>query len=601
MKSFMNLLKIMRGKIVIYLAALAAVAVAGLIAFVGPQVVRVTIDSIIGDKPFELPVFLMNIIEQLGGRDGLREKIWLCALALLTLSFSEGFFIFLKGRWSAVASESIVKGLRDRVYNHLQRLPFDYHVKANTGDLVQRCTTDVDTIRQFLAVQLVEVGRTVIIVSLALFFMFRLNVNMTLISMAAIPFIFLLSLIFFFYIKKHFKISDEADGEMSSVLQENLAGVRVVRAFARQEYETAKFDEKNKEYKRVTFHLMRLFAVYWSISDLLCMLQVGAVLVTGAFMAYKGQMTIGTLVVFLSYEAMLLWPIRQLGRIISDMGKALVAIERIFEILDEPVEEDSELSFTPDIKGQISFENVSFGYSPGNDILKDLSFEVKKGETVAILGVTGSGKSSLVHLLPRLYDYDRGSIKIDGMELKEIDKSWIRDRVGIVLQEPFLYSKNIMDNIKLASRNVREEEIFEATRTASIHDVIESFEKGYNTAVGERGFTLSGGQKQRLAIARTLIKNCPVLIFDDSLSAVDTETDAQIRMALKSRENRATTIIISHRVSTLSEADRIFVLDQGRLIQSGTHDELLKVEGLYKRIWQIQNSLEDEMREKICS
>jgi ATP-binding cassette subfamily B protein len=323
------------------------------------------------------------------------------------------------------------------------------------------------------------------------------------------------------------------------------------------------------------------------------------VLVGGAYFASLGSISLGTLVVFLSYTQMLIWPVREMGRILTDMGKAQVALGRIEEILEQENETEEHDVQQPEIHGEVELRNVSFAYDNGQEVLKNVSFKVKPGQVVAILGPTGSGKTSLMHLLARLYDYNSGSITLDGVELKQIDKKWLRKHVGLVLQEPFLFSKNLKENIRLARSNARELEVFEAARMASVHDVILDFEQGYETAVGEKGVTLSGGQKQRVAIARTLLRKCPIVIFDDSLSAVDTETDAAIRLALR-QKNRATTFMISHRLTTLAGADLILVLDEGKLVQAGTHGELLQQEGLYRKVWSIQNSLEDEMKQNIA-
>jgi ATP-binding cassette subfamily B protein len=290
-----------------------------------------------------------------------------------------------------------------------------------------------------------------------------------------------------------------------------------------------------------------------------------------------------------------------MGRILSDMGKTIVSVGRLEEILGEPIEILEENHEKPVIKGNVTFEDVYFEYGDGKPVLKGISFQVKAGETIAILGPTGSGKSSLIHLLARLYDYQKGSIKIDNMELKGIDKKWVRKNIGIVLQEPFLFAKTIKENIKLSNPKLEDRKVFDAAKVASIHEDIESFEKGYETPVGERGVSLSGGQKQRIAIARTIINECPIVVFDDSLSAVDTETDISIRKALNERKNKSTTFIISHRISTVCEADLILVLDRGKIVQSGTHESLLKEEGLYKRVYNIQNSSEDDFNTEISS
>ena len=598
MKKLRILWNFMKGNRSLYVFSILAVGAAIFLRFAWPLVLRVTIDSIIGTKPIETSGWLQPLFTEifnfLGGKTVLEKSLWMCSIILILLTLSRGIFLFFKGKWSAIASESIARKIRDKVYDHLQYLPFDYHVKAKTGDLIQRCTSDVETIRRFLSMQMVEVGRAIFMLFFALSFMLPMSVKMTLISLSLVPFIFAFAVIFFMKVKVAFKASDESEGRLSTVLQENLSGVRVVRAFARQKYEIDKFDEKNLEYRNLTYRLIRLLAWYWSVSDFLSLTQIIAVTVLGTYWAANGIITLGTLLAFTSYVGMLLWPVRQLGRVLTDMGKALVSIERIQEILDEPIEDLDEGISKEKIDGKIEFENVSFHYDEGHPILEDVSFKVKKGQTVAILGPTGSGKSTLVSLLPRLYDNQSGSVKIDGIDVKKISKRTLRENIGIVLQEPFLFSKTLKDNIGLASSDSEDQNIFKAAKIASVHDVIKSFEDGYETAVGEKGVTLSGGQKQRVAIARTILNGSPILIFDDSLSAVDTETDAAIRKRLKKLDNKATTFIISHRLTTLAEADVILVLEQGKIVQQGTHLQLIEQEGLYKRVWAIQNSLEEE-------
>ena len=597
MKSLKLLWKSMKGNRLLYLGAIISIGIATMFSFFSPLVIRLTVDSIIGGSKLNAPAFVIRMIAAVGGTSVLVQNLWICGLVLILLAVINGVFTFLKGRWTAVAAENTAKNIRNSLYDHLQHVPYDYHVKAETGDLIQRCTSDVETVRAFMAVQFVEIGRALFMLTMALIVMLSLDVRMTLISMLVVPIIFAFAIVFFMRVKKVFKASDEAEGRLSTVLQENLTGVRVVRAFARQDYEMDKFDVKNVEYRDLTYNLIRLLAGYWSVSDLLSMLQIGTVLVYGSYLASTGSITLGTLIVFITYESMLLWPIRQMGRILTDLGKTIVSLKRIEEILYLPIEEALENEFKPNIKGEIEFKNVTFAYEESKPILKNVSFKVKAGQTVAILGQTGSGKTSLVHLLPRLYDFQGGSITIDGIDIRNIEKKWLRKNIGIVLQEPFLYSKTILENIGLAKNNFLEDEVFAAAQTASVHSVIQEFEKGYETVVGERGVTLSGGQKQRVAIARTLIIESPVLIFDDSLSAVDTETDTSIRKALKQRSKAATTFIISHRITTLSEADFIVVIDEGEVAQIGTHQELISEAGLYKRIWSIQNAIEDEAQE----
>lgn len=592
MKNFKKLLKFMEGYRLIYLFGMISILISQILTSATPLILRTTVDSIIGEEPITSSI-VQRIVKYFGDRDYLREKLWIIGVILVGITILRGGFLFLKNTLASKAAESTTKKIRDKLYDHIQRLPYDYHVKSETGELIQKCTSDVDTIRRFFAIQLIDVAGSLFMLLFILYVMFSLNIKMAMISIVVLPITFLFSFIFFSKVKKSFTACDEAEAKMTTCLQENLTGSRVVKAFSRQKYEVEKFDDRNLEYKNKTYKLIKNLSYYWALSDFINMSQVSAVIVIGSYLTYKNEISLGTFVAFISYINMLIWPVRQMGRTLTDMGKAFVSLNRIEDIFDTPIEILNENHNKPDIKGNIEFNNVYFEYDKDKPVLADLSFSVKSGQTIALIGPTGSGKSSLVHLLPRLYEYNKGSITIDGIELNQIDKAWIRKNVGLVLQEPFLYAKTIKDNIKLANPSMKDDKVIMAAKTASIHNDITSFDSGYETLVGERGVSLSGGQKQRMAIARTIINNCPVVIFDDSLSAVDTETDISIRNSLKNRKDKSTTIIISHRISTVSEADLILVIDKGRIVQRGTHNSLIAEEGLYKRVYTIQNSLDD--------
>jgi len=594
MKRFKIMFEYMKGNILKYVGAVAAILLAVIASLIVPLVTRTTIDSIIGINPIDTGNFIGSFFLKAGTREELLNMLWLPGLLVIGLTVARGIFLYYKGKWSAEASETIAKNLRDRLYDHLQELSYEYHVSAETGDLIQRCTSDVDMIRRFLGMQMIEIGRAVFMITAVAFIMLNLNVKLGLVSLAVVPVIFFYSYFFFKRIQKTFKVVDEAEGAMSTTIQENLTGVRVVRAFGRQAYEIDRFDEKNVHMRDSVLKLLELFAQYWSSSDIICLSQTALVLCLGTVWTIQGQLTLGTLIAFMSYMGMLLWPVRQLGRILTDMSKAFVAIDRTQEILLVPSEMEESGEDFSQIKGEIEFDHVTFSYEDGRKILDDISFEVRKGETLAILGPTGSGKSTLVHLLTRLYDTTEGTVKIDGIDVKSYDKKHLREYVGLILQEPFLFAKNIRDNIKIAKTDAEHHHVEDAAKTAVIHDKILEFNDGYDTLVGERGVSLSGGQKQRLAIARRIITDAPIVIFDDSLSAVDTETDTAIRHRLNKSDKSLTTIIISHRVSTLSEADRIMVLEDGKITQLDTHKELIKQNGLYKRIWLIQNAIKEE-------
>lgn len=579
-----------------FLWALIATIMMVIIGFLTPLLLSEIVDSLLGSEPFTMPDFLMNPINDLGGRDFLRQNLWIPALALILMNIVNGVFTFIKGRSSAIASENIARKLRNDLYRHLQHLPFAYHVKAQAGELIQRCTSDVDTIRRFLAVQVMEVVNTVLMVVIAMSILLPRSVPITLYSLILVPPLFCFATWFFKMVHKSFEVADEADGVLNAVLQENLSGVRVVRAFGQQEREVEKFDRVNNDLRKKNLRLNELLAIYWGGGDAISMTQTLLTLVVCIIYACNGWITVGTLIVFTSTLGMLLFPIRQLGRTLSDAGKAMVSMKRVQAILHEEAEPDEPNALKPDLHGDIVFDHVSFAYPDDNvPVLRDVSFTIPAGKTAAVLGGTGSGKSTMMYLLQRLYTPTSGKITIGGVDIQQIDRKYLRAHVGLILQEPFLYSKSIRENVGITAPEQEAERIEHAADIASASGFIAKADKGWETVVGERGVTLSGGQKQRIAIARTLLKDNNILIFDDSLSAVDTETDAQIRAALRHEQKDVTTLIISHRVTTLSQADLILVLENGQITQQGTHAELCSQPGLYQRINSIQNALEEEL------
>lgn len=551
-----------------------------------PQIFRFTIDSVLdGDKyPY------------------LSEHLWVIAGVLVGVAMLSGVSMFFSRFFTARAGENFAENMRNALYAHVQRLPSAWHDKNQTGDIIQRCTSDVEVIRNFVVTQLLEVFRTVFLIGVSFAMMWSMNRKLSGIVLLFVPVIVAYSAIFYRLIARRFTDADEAEGELSTVVQENATGVRVVRAFGREQYEMERFRKKNDAFAKLWIRLGTLSGLYWGIGDLITGLQVITVIVVGALEAVNGYISVGEFIAFASYNTALVWPVRGLGRILSDMSKAGVSFERVDYIIKAEEEaygqqEEEKLSHF-----DISFSNVTFSYEEGQKVLSDVSFHIPQGKVFGILGGTGSGKSTVTQLLARFYELKEGEgrISLGGQDIRQIPLEILRKNVAMVLQEPFLYSRTIKENIAASNPDATFEEIRSAAKIACVDDAIMSFPDGYDTLVGERGVTLSGGQRQRVAIARMLLQKAPVLIFDDSLSAVDAETDSLIRKALSTHMKGSTVILISHRITTLMAADEIMVLKQGRAEEMGTHSELIAQNGIYRKIYEIQMSHDDrnEVREK---
>ncbi len=527
----------------------------------------------------------------------------LVALAFLGLALIQGGATYLSGRLAGKTAEGIAKRMREYLFDHLQRLPFRYHDKARTGELVQRSTSDVDAVRRFFSDQAIGAGRIVLLFAINLAVLINLDARLALLSVLVVPFTVTMSFFFFRRITDAYESYQEQEATLSTRLQENLSGVRVVKAFARQEYERSKFDVENWERFTRGRRVLRLHSAYWPVSDILSSFQLLLGLAVGALMVMDGSITIGTYVAYAGIIVWIIWPIRNLGRLVVQMSAGLVSYGRVAEIIKEQEEPlgAGETVPTGAPEGELAFEGIEFGYEAGSSVLKEIDLFVQPGQVIALLGPTGSGKSSLVNLLPRFYEYTGGSLRLDGVELNTYPRSYLRRHIGIVEQEPFLFSRTIRENIAYGvKREVSQKEIEAAARAAAIHDVILTFPEGYDTLVGERGVTLSGGQKQRVAIARTLLADPQILILDDSTSSVDPETEALIRAALERLMQKRTSFVIAHRIQSLMSADLIVVLDGGRIVQRGTHEELLEEGGLYEQIYDAQTRIEVELEREIA-
>jgi ATP-binding cassette subfamily B protein len=586
-KRFVGMWRLLRGYRWIYIGAIlgvgiAAVARTGTYMLLGYYVDEVLVNETSQFKPLEI------------------------ALAFIGLSLVMGLFAFISGALAGRTAEGIAKRVRDYVFDHIQHLTFTYHDQTNTGELIQRSTSDIDAIRRFFADQAIGIGRISMLFLVNLGALLILDWRLALISIIVVPFTITLSVVFFGRVSKAYEKYQEQDAVLSSRLQENLTGVRVVKAFARQAYEIDKFETENWEKYLRGKRLLLMHSGYWPVSDILTGIQMLGGLAVGGLMAINGTLTVGAYITYAGLLVWILWPIRNLGRLIVQMSSGLVSFDRVMTVVKEKREPLDTGKYLPEseVAGSLEFENIGFAYddAPNVSVLQEINFSVKPGQVIALLGSTGSGKTTLANLLPRFYEYTEGKILLDGVELKQYPRSYLRNQIGTVEQEPFLFSRTIGENITYGiDREVTQEEVEEAAKAAAVHDSIMTFPDKYDTIVGEKGVTLSGGQKQRVAIARTIIKNPRILIFDDATSSVDLETEADIRRALEHLMEHRTTFIIAHRIQSVEHADLIVVLDKGRIIQSGTHDELLAQEGVYRKIYDIQTQIDAELEKEIAS
>lgn len=580
----------LRGSKRYFLLAIFFACIVSVLDLLNPKIISYTVDTILDTKETALPVFLENIINHYGGISWLKENLWVIALSVIVVAGAGAVCRYLFNLLNTKGAEKLVHTMRNDLFDHILHLPFSWHASNRTGDIIQRCTSDVEQIKIFLSEQLTVLFRVFLLIGLSMYFMFTINAKLTYLSLAFIPLIIGYSLFFHKGISSSFEKVDIEEGKLSSIAQENLTGVRVVRAFGRERYERERFEAQNENYTNMWVRLMNLLAAFWSSSDLVSYAQILSVLVYGSVLCVNGEISAGEFIAFNSYTSMLMWPIRSLGRVISNLSKAGISIERLMYIMNSEEEYDRPDAKEVDMKQDIVFDHVGFRYDgASSETLYDITFTVKAGSTVGILGGTGSGKSTLMYLLDRLYEPDQGSITVGGVDVRDIKADCLRANIGMVLQEPYLFSRTLEENIAIALPEMDREKVKHAAKIASLDYTIEHFQEGYDTYVGERGVTLSGGQKQRTAIAQILIKKPPVMVFDDSLSAVDAETDAKIRNALKENVGDSTVILIAQRITTLMNADQIIVLDNGRIVQKGTHEELIAQEGIYKQIYELQS------------
>lgn len=575
-----------------FLWALIATIMMVIIGFLTPLLLSEIVDSILGSEPFTMPDFLMNPINDLGGRDFLRQNLWIPALALILMNIVNGVFTFIKGRSSAIASENIARKLRNDLYRHLQHLPFAYHVKAQAGELIQRCTSDVDTIRRFLAVQVMEVVNTVLMVVIAMSILLPRSVPITLYSLILVPPLFCFATWFFKMVHKSFEVADEADGVLNAVLQENLSGVRVVRAFGREDAEEENFVQQNGSLNAMQLKVGRIAALMNPLTYVVVNLGIIGILYFGANKIGSGALLSGDVVALVNYMSQILVELVKLANLVVLLTRAIASMGRVSQVLDTPStmafpEKPVSADAASDVA--VAFNHVSLRYQgAGAESLSDVTFTAKKGQTIGVIGGTGSGKTTLVSLIPRFYDATKGQVTLLGQPITAYSKAELNRHVAVVMQKAQLFKGTIRSNLLWGNENATDEELWHALSIAQSEDFVRQKPGKLDDPVEQGGRNLSGGQRQRLTIARALVGHPDILILDDSASALDYATDAALRKALRTLPAETTLFIVSQRTSSLRHADQIIVLDDGHVVGIGTHDALMQTCKVYREIHESQ-------------
>ena len=593
-----------------YLLSIVFLLVALLARTLEPKILQIAVDHIVTYKSDQSNVTNQDFITQaltavLPDANVVSFSMLLLSLGLafMVISVIRGVFLFIAMALKTYCGEQAAKMLIDRAFAKIQRLPMSYFSGISKGELIQRCTGDIDTVKKFVQNQVISIVQICSLFTLAFTMMCLVDWRYALISVALMP---LLVISGFFFFQKEGKIwvihEEEAD-KLNAMVQENLNGIRVVGAFANEHYEKKKFADQNYRKRRIGFRHEMLHAIYWPTTDFIIFGQIVIAVLAGGYFTLSGQITVGELLSFYTYVGMIAWPMRQLGQVLSEMGMAIVAMGRVSEILNTEDEKDEGTLTIDEIQGDIEFKNVSFKYKESDEqyVLKNISFKIKCGEKVAIIGPTGAGKSSILKLLLRLYDPQEGEILLDGVPIQQFTRKFVRERIGVALQKPFLFSTTIRENIAYTNPAIENAHIQQVAQIAQAHEMQHIFPEGFETMVGEKGVTLSGGQKQRVAMARTLLPKPDILILDDTTSAVDTETEFAMLNALNQQNDQRTMLIISHRVTTVQYADYVLVLEGGEICQSGKPDDLLNKEGYYRLIHEIQANVEDEISRDIAS
>lgn len=564
------------------------------IDYVAPIFTEVTLKTGKTDKVVAL---FVSLLERFSSGSFISLLLILAVIYLL-ITLVRSIFIFTAKAINASATEYATESLRNSLFAHIQKMPMDYFSGISTGELIQRSTGDIETIRRFIGNQLVEILRLTAIFAFSSYWLFKGNVIFGFIAICATPLIAISAINFFKKEQKVWQLHEDEADKLNAITQENIAGIRVVKAFAQEEQEKNKFDKQNQKKLSVALRHAKLHTIFWPLSDFLVHGQIVLSVLVGGYMVLMQAISLGELVSFFTYIVMVAWPMRQVGRTLSEMGMALVAMDRIQDILKAKEEVNESNGEVIETLQTIEFNDVWFKFPLEEEYaLRGLSIKIHNGETLVILGPTGSGKSTMMKLLLRFYEPEKGQILLNGKDIKTYNKRLLRQKMGLVLQDAFLFTESLAGNIAYAQKRANHRDILEVAAWSSLLEVENVFSDGYETMVGEKGVTLSGGQKQRVSLARTLLQNPDILILDDVTSAVDTATEANILKELKQRWSAKTTLIISHRLTVVPYADRIVILENGRLQAQGSHEQVMEQSTFYQQIHDIQNVLESEIEE----
>jgi ATP-binding cassette, subfamily B, putative efflux pump len=544
-----------------------------------------------------IPILIKYVIDDIVGKDTLStdEKVnkllFIMGIMIVVFVVLRPPIEYYRQYYAQWTSSKILYDIRDKMYNHIQKLSFKYYANTRAGEIISRVINDVEQTKTFVMTGLMNLWLDMATIVIAIVIMFTMNIKLTIVSVLLFP-LYAISIKYFFgNLRKLTRSRSQALAEVQSYLHERVQGMPVIKSFAIEEYEQTKFDKQNKNFlEKALEHTSwnaKSFAAVNTITDIAPLLVIGY----SAYLVIQGSLTIGTMIAFFAYIDKLYNPLRRLVNSSTTLTQSFASMDRVFEFLDEKYDivDSPYARELKDVKGNIIFEDIQFTYNETEElILKDISLDVKKGETIALVGMSGGGKSTLVSLIPRFYDVTKGRILLDGVDIRQFKVQTLRDKIGVVFQDNILFSDSVKENILLGKPGASDEEVFEAAKAANAHDFIMNLANGYDTKVGERGVKLSGGQKQRVAIARVFLKNPPILILDEATSALDLESEHLIQEALDVLAKDRTTFIVAHRLSTITHANRIVLIEHGQIVEVGTHEELMAKQGNYHKLFQVQ-------------